>query len=140
MTKQVIVMRKDLNMRKGKVAAQAGHACVNSILKAAARSGGFLDWDSREDKAVLVSMSGRGLNSCLNDWFDNEYTKICVSVNSEKELLDLNKKIENAGYTTALIQDIGHTEFHGQKTYTCFAVEPLDSETIDAFTSDLPLY
>lgn len=140
MIKQVIIMRKDLNMRKGKIAAQAGHACVNCVLKAAAKSGGFLDWDFREDKAALVSMSGRGSDSALNAWFNNEYTKVCVSVNSEKELLEYNKKLEDAGYITALIQDVGHTEFHGKKTYTCLAVEPLDSEVIDAFTGNLQLY
>jgi PTH2 family peptidyl-tRNA hydrolase len=30
--KQLIVMRRDLKMRKGKIAAQAGHACVERCL------------------------------------------------------------------------------------------------------------
>ena len=33
-SKMMIVVRKDLNMRKGKLAAQAGHACVEAILAA----------------------------------------------------------------------------------------------------------
>ena len=33
-TKMMIVMRRDLKMRKGKIAAQAGHACVDAILAA----------------------------------------------------------------------------------------------------------
>ena len=33
-SKMMIVMRKDLKMRKGKIAAQAGHACVEAVLMA----------------------------------------------------------------------------------------------------------
>ena len=36
-SKQMIVMRRDLKMRKGKIAAQAGHACVEATLMALAR-------------------------------------------------------------------------------------------------------
>lgn len=38
-SKQMIVMRRDLKMRKGKIAAQAGHACVEATLMALAREG-----------------------------------------------------------------------------------------------------
>ena len=140
MIKQVIIMRKDLNMRKGKIAAQAGHACVNCVLKAAARVGGLLDWDSREDQGSMLSTSGRGTSAYLNEWFANEYTKICVTVNSEAELLKYKDLIEEAGYVVHLVQDLGHTEFKNKKTYTCLAVEPLPAELIDPLTGDLPLY
>ena len=140
MIKQVIIMRKDLNMRKGKIAAQAGHACVNCVLKAAARVGGLLDWDSREDQGSMLSTSGRGTSAYLNEWFANEYTKICVTVNSEAELLKYKDLIEEAGYVVHLVQDLGHTEFKNKKTYTCLAVEPLPAELIDPRTGDLPLY
>ena len=43
--KQVIVMRKDLNMRKGKIAAQAGHACVAALVKAASVNNSYLNWN-----------------------------------------------------------------------------------------------
>ncbi|WP_308588031.1 peptidyl-tRNA hydrolase, partial [uncultured Slackia sp.] len=44
------------------------------------------------------------------------------------------------GFTTALIQDAGHTEFHGDPTYPCMAFEPLYPEQINPLTGDLPLY
>lgn len=140
MIKQVIIMRKDLNMRKGKIAAQASHACVNCVLKAAASVGGLLDWDSRENQGSMMSVSGRGTSSYLNEWFANEYTKICVTVNSEAELLHYKDLIEKAGYVYHLVQDLGHTEFKGKKTYTCLAIEPLPADIIDAITGGLPLY
>ena len=39
--KQMIVMRRDLKMRKGKIAAQAGHACVTAVLAALERETGW---------------------------------------------------------------------------------------------------
>ena len=36
-TKMMIVMRRDLKMRKGKIAAQAGHACIEAAIKALKR-------------------------------------------------------------------------------------------------------
>ena len=36
-SKMMIVMRKDLKMRKGKIAAQAGYACIEAVLMALTR-------------------------------------------------------------------------------------------------------
>ena len=44
------------------------------------------------------------------------------------------------GYISALIQDAGMTEFHGEPTYTCLALEPLTAEQVDPLTGNLPLY
>ena len=49
--KQMIVMRRDLHMRKGKIAAQAGHACVTAVLMAL----------EREDRLGQVEVLGGGL-------------------------------------------------------------------------------
>ena len=32
------------------------------------------------------------------------------------------------------------TEFHGQPTFTCLALEPLPPEQVDPLTGDLPLF
>lgn len=133
MVKQIIVMRKDLNMRKGKIAAQAGHAVLSVIFKKLNMLDEFF-WSVEQDKVVFEG------DKVLDDWFANSYTKICLYVNSEQELLDLKKKADSLGFVTSLIKDNGTTEFNGVPTYTCIAFEPLPAEKIDILTKDLPLY
>ena len=138
--KQMIVMRRDLKMRKGKIAAQSGHACVEAILMALAREqrlgqvrvtpGGewvYLEDDGREATA-------------LSDWFDAGVAKVCVYVDSEEELLDIYEQGLEQGFAVALIRDAGMTEFHGESTFTCLAFEPLRADQIDPITGELPLY
>ena len=139
-SKQMIVMRRDLKMRKGKIAAQSGHACVEATLMALAREGRlgevrvspgegwvYLDDDGREPTA-------------LSDWFEAGVAKVCVYVDSEEELLDIARQGRERGFAVALICDAGLTEFHGEPTYTCLAFEPLHAEDVDPITGRLPLY
>lgn len=133
MVKQIIVMRKDLNMRKGKIASQAGHAVLSVILKKLNMLDQFF-WSVEQDRIVFEG------DEVLDDWFTNSYTKICLYVNSEQELLDLKGKADSLGFVTSLIKDNGTTEFNGVPTYTCIAFEPLPAEKIDILTKDLPLY
>ena len=140
LAKQMIVMRRDLKMRKGKIAAQSGHACVEATLMALAREGRlgevrvspgegwvYLDDDGREPTA-------------LSDWFEAGVEKVCVYVDSEEELLDIARQGRERGFAVALIRDAGLTEFHGEPTYTCLAFEPLHAEDVDPITGRLPLY
>ena len=138
LAKQMIVMRRDLKMRKGKIAAQAGHACVEAVLMALVRenrgaslraSDGWA-WVEHDESDVTP----------LTDWFDAGVAKVCVYVDSEEELLDLANRGRELGFAVALVRDAGHTEFHGEPTYTCLAFEPLPAEKIDPLTGDLPLY
>ena len=138
--KQVIVMRKDLNMRKGKMIAQGAHAAL---------------------KAVLENID----DPIVKEWYNGTQKKICVSVDSEKELLELHtqasksdkfyltnttQKLEgdklamNTEYIPvkipcSLILDSGLTEFGGVPTYTCCAIGPSNSDIIDIFTRELAL-
>ena len=137
-SKQMIVMRRDLKMRKGKIAAQAGHACVEATLMALAREGRLNQIRATQDW-VYVDHAEQD-RSPLTDWFDAGVAKICVYVDSEEELLDLAAKAREQGFACALIRDAGHTEFHGEPTYTCLALEPLSAEQVDPLTSGLPLY
>ncbi len=139
-SKQMIVMRRDLKMRKGKIAAQAGHACVEATLMALAREGRLDEVRVTPDQS-WVYLEDKGTPATpLSDWFDAGVAKVCVYVDSEEELLDLAVRGRELGFAVALIRDAGHTEFHGEPTYTCLAFEPLAAEQIDPLTGELPLY
>ncbi len=141
--KQLIVMRRDLKMRKGKIAAQAGHACVEAVLMALAREDRLgdvsLSYDEDGEPTWIV-VDDHGDPSPLTDWFLYGVAKVCVYVDSEEALLDIAQQGRDQGFLVALIRDAGLTEFHGEATYTCLAFEPLRAEDIDPITGDLPLY
>ena len=137
-SKQMIVMRRDLHMRKWKIAAQAGHACVEATLLALMREGRLSDLRPAEDYLTLET--GEKTPTPLSDWFQYGVAKICVYVDSEEELLAIHRRAQEAGIISALIRDAGMTEFHGEPTYTCLALEPLEKERADALTGDLPLF
>lgn len=143
-SKQMIVMRRDLKMRKGKIAAQAGHACVEAVLMALAREGRLgqvTAYADEDDNPVWVGLQhAEGDVSPLTDWFDAGVAKVCVYVDGEEALLDIAQQGREAGFAVALVRDAGLTEFHGEATYTCLAFEPLSAEQIDPITGDLPLY
>lgn len=124
--KQVIVIRKDLNMRKGKMCAQAAHASMAALLNAGAYQG---------DNFMLVLRT-----EALTRWMKGKFTKIVVSVDSEQELIDIyNKTIDLGIKYHALITDAGATEFNGVPTLTCLAVGPDLAANIDAVTGHLKL-
>jgi len=122
--KQTIVLRKDLNMRKGKMIAQGAHASLQAIL-ALGRP---------ENSSWVIRLDER-----LESWLRAGSKKICVSVNSEAELLALHAQAQAAGLINALILDSGKTEFGGVPTYTALAVGPDRAEHVDAITGALPL-
>ena len=138
--KQMIVMRRDLKMRKGKIAAQAGHACVEAVLMALAREGRLNDVCVTPDESWVYLADDGAQPSPLTDWFGAGVAKVCVYVDSEEALLELAAKGREEGFLCALVRDAGHTEFHGEPTYTCLAFEPLYPEQIDPLTGELPLY
>lgn len=122
--KQVIVIRKDLNMRKGKMVAQGAHASMAAILRLASREG---------DNLVIP------LDARIEPWLTGRFTKICVSVNSEAELLAIHEKAKANGLVTSLILDAGLTEFGGIPTHTAVAVGPDIAGRVDLITGTLPL-
>ena len=134
----MIVMRRDLKMRKGKIAAQAGHAAIEAILMALHKEGRCADIISASDGMCLAE-NGKP-ETPLSEWFSYGCAKICVYVDSEEELMAVAAKAEAKGVLTAVITDAGMTEFHGVPTKTCLALEPLPSDIADEITGGLPLY
>lgn len=136
--KQVIVVRTkypDNNggfrkLRTGKLIAQAAHASMAFMSnKLRIPVPGAEDTECR---AILLSKE-----QC--HWIDGIFTKICVYVESEEELLDIYNRALEAGLTSYLITDKGLTEFGGVPTHTAVAIGPHESEKINQITAHLPL-
>jgi len=87
-----------------------------------------------------IHLRGDGPETPLSAWFDKGEAKICVYVDSEEALLAIDQKAKERGILSALICDAGMTEFHGEPTFTCLALEPLESEVANELTGDLPLF
>lgn len=138
-SKQVIIIRKDLNMRKGKMVVQGSHASLGVILNMF-NNGQKIPENHPEivNGEYTLSLTIKE-NSPLDAWLRGIFTKICVSANSEQELLDIYEKAKDAGLPCTLIKDAGFTEFNGVPTYTAVAIGPDEVEKIDAITKNLPL-
>jgi PTH2 family peptidyl-tRNA hydrolase len=130
----VIVMRKDLGMRKGKMIAQGAHASLKVLLDA-----GAIERSERGSRDEAGARFTFPLDAALTAWLGGRFTKICVSVDSEAELDAVVERARAAGVPCALVVDAGHTEFHGVPTKTCCAVGPAWSDAVDAITGGLPL-
>ncbi len=136
--KQVIVVRKDLKMRTGKFGAQVAHATMKVFLdmaKVLNEKGEFPELGAPGDMWL-----GIPLTPVTREWLLNErFKKIICYVESEAELVSVHEQAKAAGLLTALIEDLGETEFHGVKTKTAVAVGPDVPEKIDAITGGLKL-
>jgi PTH2 family peptidyl-tRNA hydrolase len=129
-TKQVIVIRKDLNMRKGKMIAQGAHASMKVFFDR-----GKLIKNSDEHPNMFICE----FTEPMREWCAGIFTKICLSVNSETELLDIYRQAQEVNLPCSLIQDCGLTEFNGIPTYTAVAIGPDYGERVDLITGHLPL-
>ncbi len=129
--KQVILVRKDLKMRRGKEIAQSCHASLAALLNRGTYTHNEISGIDWLQIAVLPE---------FRDWLLDKFAKICVTVQSEEELLHYYSQAKEAGIPCALILDEGLTEFNNVKTYTCAAIGPWTSDVIDPITVKLPLY
>lgn len=122
--KQVIVMRHDLGMRRGKQIAQGAHAAMS-----------FLS----ERLSHLEAIQLDDFSAAQQKWLRGSFAKVCCRVNSEAELMQIYQQAEQAGLEVHLITDSGRTEFHGEPTRTCLTIGPDVAEQIDAITGHLEL-
>lgn len=118
--KQVIVVRRDLNMRLGKAIAQGAHASMMFM--------------------IHDIMTGRPAfeNVLFAEWLNDGMAKICVRADSEAELVDIFEKSKAANLRVEMIRDAGRTEFR-TPTLTALAIGPDLAEKIDAITGHLKL-
>ncbi len=110
--KQVILVRNDLRLHRGKMSVQCSHASVEAVLK------------SDKEK--------------VKEWKKEGMMKVILKVDNEKELLKYNQQAKDSSLTTALITDAGRT-FFKEPTRTCLAIGPDKEEKIDKITGKLKL-
>ena len=128
-TKQVIVIRRDLRMRRGKEIAQGAHASMAWLAERVVQR-----------MTPVGSVDHVDLSEAERAWLDSSFRKVTVKVGSEAELLAVYEKALEAGLVAHLITDRGLTEFGGIPTRTCLGIGPDYDDLIDPVTGDLELY
>ncbi|KAI1471896.1 PTH2-domain-containing protein [Daldinia caldariorum] len=121
--KLVLVVRTDLGMTKGKIAAQCSHAtlaCYKTLSRAAQRN------PSSPEARLLQRWERRG------------QAKIAVQVKSEGELRELRAKARGLGLTAEVIQDAGRTQID-PGSLTVLGVGPAPKSLVDSVTGSLKL-
>ncbi len=113
--KQVIVVRRDLKLGRGKLAAQVAHASLTAYLEAARLRP---EWASR--------------------WLETGQRKVVVAAKNLDELLTIKQRVEEEGLPAALIEDAGLTQVE-PGTITALAVGPAPEPLIDKTTRHLKL-
>lgn len=133
--KQVIIVRKDLNMPTGKLAAQVAHASLGTLmLKMRGFSHDIVSASDEPIRLFIDLIPG----DAWAEWLNGSFRKIVVYVNSEEKLLKIYEQAKSAGLTTVLIKDSGFTVF-AEPTYTCVGIGPDFSSNIDPITRSLRL-
>ena len=112
MIKQVIVVRTDIKLGKGKLAAQVAHASVES----------FLRTPEKDQKK----------------WLSENQKKVVLKVKNEEALIEIFDKAKRAGLPSTLIQDAGLTQIP-PGTKTAVGIGPAEEEKIDRITGNLSL-
>lgn len=127
--KQVIVIRRDLNMRRGKEIAQGSHASMAFLVETVIRA--------------CDPLTGRGsvvFDAVALAWMTTSNRKVTLQARSEEELFGLHQKAIDAGLRSHLITDSGRTEFGGTPTITTLAIGPDLAASIDEITGHLTIY
>lgn len=113
--KQAIVVRSDLKMGKGKMAAQVAHASLSAAEEARERRPKWYE-----------------------GWKDGGQAKIVLKVESEDDLRELLRKAKSSGLPASLIEDRGLTQLE-PGTVTCLGIGPGPEPELDAITGKLKL-
>ena len=113
--KQAIVVRSDIKMGKGKLAAQVAHASLSAAEEAESRRSEWYD-----------------------EWKAEGQAKIVLKVRSESDLHELFRKAKASGLPAALVMDKGLTQLE-PGTLTCLGIGPGPEGDVDRVTGNLKL-
>ena len=113
--KFVILVRNDIKMTKGKVAAQVAHAAVNCAFAS-----------KKKDSANF------------NKWYDSGQAKVVLKVDSLRDLYEFKAVAEAVGITCSLIIDAGRTQIE-PGTVTCLGIGPEKVSVLDKITGELKM-
>lgn len=127
--KQVLVIRRDLKMRRGKEIAQGAHAAQDWLAS--------LVCDAIDPVTRTATLQ---LDPVAFVWLTTSCRKITLQAQSEEELVALHRSALARGLRSHLIQDSGRTEFGGVPTLTALAIGPDLAQRIDEVTGQLALY
>jgi PTH2 family peptidyl-tRNA hydrolase len=111
--KLVVVVRTDLGMGRGKIAAQVAHAAV---------------------AATLASLGTTDFTA----WLAEGQPKVVLKVGTAGQLEDVVRQARAGGLPVEVISDAGRTQVT-QGTLTCCALGPAETQRIDAVTAGLAL-
>lgn len=114
--KMILVVRNDLKMGKGKVAAQCSHAAVSAYKQIQRRN-----------------------PELLKEWEYCGQPKVVVKAPDEETLVELLTHAKVLGLTVSLIQDAGRTQI-APGSRTVLGIGPGPADLIDKVTGHLKLY
>lgn len=132
--KQVIVIRRDLKMRRGKEIAQGSHASMAFLTRR------MVDKFDHTTERYIRDTDEQDFSNAEVEWLTGKFTKVTLQVETEAALLKVYEDAQAAGLEVHLITDSGLTEFNGVATNTCLAIGPDYSSRIDPVTQNLKLY
>ncbi|MFH1095566.1 MAG: peptidyl-tRNA hydrolase Pth2 [Candidatus Micrarchaeota archaeon] len=113
--KQVILVRMDLGMGRGKMVAQGAHASLDAYLDAV-----------------------RKTPDVAKRWREMGMRKVALKVKDEKELVSLFQEAKDDELPCSLITDAGHTQL-APGSMTCAGIGPAKAEWLDKITGKLGL-
>jgi PTH2 family peptidyl-tRNA hydrolase len=134
--KQIIVIRKDLKLRRGKEISQASHASMMWLVNRLGFRASFFKrlWIALK-LIFMVNFSKEEV-----EWLTGSFTKVCVRVDSEEALMEVVARAKGKNIEAWVVTDAGRTEFHGVPTVTACAIGPDHNGKIDEITGQLELY